>query len=116
MNQIRAWASGSMIVTNEKAKKAILTALGDQEMVKILDSVMTNSKSVNVIIRETNIPYTTAYRKVKWLLNKNFLLMQMKSRANRLISQPMICRRGKGELSRYDIVGPAGFEPTTSGL
>ncbi len=64
-----------MIVTNEKAKKAILTALGDQEMVKILDSVMAHSKSVNAIIRETNIPYTTAYRKIKWLLSEKLLVV-----------------------------------------
>ncbi len=75
MKQVKAWASRSMIVTNEKARKAILTALGDQEMVKILDAVMIQSKSVNTIIREANIPYTTAYRKIKWLLNEGLLVV-----------------------------------------
>ncbi len=75
MKQVKAWASRSMIVTNEKARKAILTALGDQEMVKILDAVMIQSKSVNTIIREANIPYTTAYRKIKWLLSEGLLVV-----------------------------------------
>ncbi|HEX6560790.1 MAG TPA: hypothetical protein VF016_02060 [Nitrososphaera sp.] len=62
-----------MKVTSQRAKKAILTALGDEEMVKILDCVMDVSKSVNDIMREKNIPYTTTYRKTKWLLDEGLL-------------------------------------------
>jgi len=47
-----------MIIKSQRAKKAILAALADEEMVKILDSVMIYSKSINEIIKETNIVYT----------------------------------------------------------
>ena len=50
--------------------------LGDKEMLKILDSSMLRAMSVNEIIRETGIPHTTAYRKVKWLLDQGLLSVQ----------------------------------------
>src|SRR6476619_4691944 len=62
-----------MIVKSQRAKKAILASLADVEMVKILDSLMFHSKSINDIIRETNIAYTTCYRKTNWLLNEGLL-------------------------------------------
>ena len=34
---------------------------------------MFHSKSINDIIRETNIAYTTCYRKTNWLLNEGLL-------------------------------------------
>ncbi|TLX89123.1 MAG: transcriptional regulator, partial [Thaumarchaeota archaeon] len=52
-----------MIITTQALKKAILAALADEDMTKILNAVMVISKSVNSIMREQNIPYTTAYRK-----------------------------------------------------
>jgi len=64
-----------MIITNQRAKRAILSALADQEMVKILDCVMDTSLSVNEIMREQNIPYSTAYRKTKWLLDEGLLVV-----------------------------------------
>lgn len=64
-----------MKITNERAKKAILTALADEEMVKILDCVMDVQMSVNDIMREKKIPYTTAYRKTKWLLDEGLLVV-----------------------------------------
>ena len=45
-----------MIIKNEKMKRAILAALADTELLKILDATMYNSKSVNQIIGESNIP------------------------------------------------------------
>ena len=63
-----------MIIKSQRAKKAILAALADEEMVKILDSVMIHSKSINEIIKETNIAYTTCYRKVKWLLEERLVI------------------------------------------
>jgi len=62
-----------MIVKSQRAKKAILASLADEEMVKILDSLMFHSKSINDVIRETNIAYTTCYRKNNWLLNEGLL-------------------------------------------
>lgn len=59
-----------MIIKNQRVKKAILTALADDEMIKILDSVGNQAKSVRDIISEKDIPQTNAYRKTKWLLEK----------------------------------------------
>ena len=65
-----------MIVTSENLKQAILVVLGDKEMLKILDTTMLRARSVNDIIVETRIPHTTAYRKVKWLLEQNLLAVE----------------------------------------
>jgi DNA-binding IclR family transcriptional regulator len=62
-----------MIIKNKRLERAILAALADAELQKILDATMYNSKSVNQIIRETNIPHTTAYRKIKWLVEEKLL-------------------------------------------
>jgi DNA-binding transcriptional ArsR family regulator len=62
-----------MIVTSYRAKRAILAALADEEMVKILDCVMDLPMSVNNIMREKKISYTTTYRKTKWLLDEGLL-------------------------------------------
>jgi hypothetical protein len=40
-----------VIVQSQSAKKAVLTALADEEMMKILDSVMYHSKSIVDISR-----------------------------------------------------------------
>src|SRR5438552_10717159 len=74
----------NMIIGNERSKQAILAALADTELQKILDAAMFNSKSVNQIIRDTGIPHTTAYRKIKWLLDEGCLLLI------KLISQKMV--------------------------
>ena len=65
-----------MIITSEKLKQSILVALGDKEMLKILDVSMLHAISVNDIIKETSIPHTSAYRKVKWLLDQGLLSVQ----------------------------------------
>ncbi len=54
-------------------KHAILTALADDEMQRILDSAMQTSKSVIEIIKDKNIPHTNAYRKIKWLVDEGLL-------------------------------------------
>lgn len=64
-----------MIITSERAKKAIPTAFADDEMRKILDCVMDVSMTVNDIMREKKIPYTTTYRKTKWLLDEGLLVV-----------------------------------------
>jgi hypothetical protein len=64
-----------VIVQSQSAKKVILTALADEEMMKILDSVMYHSKSIVDISRAKNIPHTTCYRKTKWLLNEGLLIV-----------------------------------------
>lgn len=64
-----------MIIKSQRVKKAILTALADDEMIKILDSVGNQAKSVRDIISEKDIPYTNAYRKTKWLLAEKLLVI-----------------------------------------
>ena len=60
---------------SQSTKKAILTDSADEEMRKILDSVMYHSKSIVDISRENNIPHTTCYRKTKWLLNEGLVIV-----------------------------------------
>ncbi|MDQ6863132.1 MAG: hypothetical protein M3044_04845 [Thermoproteota archaeon] len=72
--QIRS-SNTNMIVKNERSRCAILAALGDNELQKILDATMFNSKSVSQIIRATEIPHTTAYRKIGWLLEEKLLVV-----------------------------------------
>jgi predicted transcriptional regulator len=64
-----------MIINSQKLKQAILSALADEEMVKILDCSMYKAVPVNNIIKECSIPHTTAYRKINWLLDKGLLLI-----------------------------------------
>ncbi|MGB7707458.1 MAG: hypothetical protein WBL64_09170 [Nitrososphaeraceae archaeon] len=49
--------------------------MADKEMLKILDLSMYNSKSIDDIIKESDIGYTTIYRKIKWLLDKELLVV-----------------------------------------
>ena len=64
-----------MLINSHKLKQAILSALADEEMVRILDCSRFRSISVNNIIKECNIPHTTAYRKINWLLERGLLLV-----------------------------------------
>jgi ribosome-binding factor A len=64
-----------MLIKNERMKSAILAALADTELQKILDASMYQSKSVNDIILETNVSHTTAYRKIKWLVEEKLLIV-----------------------------------------
>ncbi|MFN3654095.1 MAG: hypothetical protein ACK4TO_02065 [Candidatus Nitrosotenuis sp.] len=63
-----------MIIRSQKTKTSILLALADPEMKSILDYTAYESKSINQIIKECNIAHTSAYRKVKWLLENNLLV------------------------------------------
>ncbi len=64
-----------MIVKSDRLKHAILAALADGEPQKILDSAMYESKSVNNIVHETEISHTTAYRKIRWLVEEKLLVV-----------------------------------------
>ncbi|MFZ0897628.1 MAG: hypothetical protein WBE34_16285 [Candidatus Nitrosopolaris sp.] len=64
-----------MIIKSDRLKRAILVALADSELQKILDAAMYQSKSVNQIIFESNISHTTAYRKIKWLVEEKLLIV-----------------------------------------
>lgn len=64
-----------MQLDGERIKSAVLTVLADPEMVRIIDSTMNQTKSVYDIIMETKMPHTTAYRKIKWLVDNKLLVI-----------------------------------------
>jgi len=64
-----------MIVKSEKLKKAILTALADQEMLNILNSSMDDLVSGTDIVKKFDIPHSTAYRKIKWMIENELLVV-----------------------------------------
>jgi len=65
-----------MIIESQRIKKALLIALADDEMIRIMNSIMNNSKSFNDIIADTNtISRTTAFRKLKWLLKEGLVIV-----------------------------------------
>ena len=51
-----------MIIKSQRVKRALVTALADEEMIKIMNCVMDHSKSFIDITHENNdIPHTRAY-------------------------------------------------------
>ncbi|SRR5579883_1565207 len=65
-----------MIINNEALKQSILSSLADKEMRTILDSVMIHPKSIKDIVKETGIPHTTAYRKIKSMLGDGIIIVE----------------------------------------
>jgi predicted transcriptional regulator len=63
------------VVERDRFRQAILAALADKEMLRILDCAMYHPKSVNEVIREAGIPHSTAYRKIKWMLEEGLLFI-----------------------------------------
>jgi predicted transcriptional regulator len=66
----------TVMVMQDRFKYAILTALADKEMVKILDCATFRPTSVNEVIRDTGISHSTAYRKIKWMLEEGLLFTE----------------------------------------
>ncbi|MDR4511177.1 MAG: hypothetical protein MRJ93_05660 [Nitrososphaeraceae archaeon] len=64
------------IIKNKELKNAIIMALADDITRRILDSTISQSKTVEQIIAEKKIPHTSAYRKVEWLLSKQLLFIE----------------------------------------
>ena len=60
-------------VSNTRFKQAILESIADKEMVMIMECATIKAKSVNELIRETNISHSTAYRKTKWMVDEGIL-------------------------------------------
>tara|TARA_B100001167_G_C16701693_1_gene272005 strand:- start:27 stop:398 length:372 start_codon:yes stop_codon:yes gene_type:complete len=65
-----------LIIKNEKQKTAIANALIDEYSRKILNSTMESSKSVMDIMREQEIPMTSAYRRIKVLLDNKLIKVE----------------------------------------
>jgi predicted transcriptional regulator len=63
-----------LILIVKKAARVVLTALGNNEMMKILDAAMNHSKSVSEILKDTNITHSTGFRKIKWLLKEGLII------------------------------------------
>jgi hypothetical protein len=64
-----------MIIQSQRVKKTILTALDDEEMTKILDSVMSHSKSIANITREyITISFLFFITKIDVFIHKQYLL------------------------------------------
>jgi hypothetical protein len=53
----------------------VLTALADNEMMKILDSAMNQPKSIKEILKDTNITHSTGFRKIKWFLKEGLIIL-----------------------------------------
>ncbi len=65
-----------MIIKSQRIKRALLTALADEEMLKIMNCVIDRSKSFNDIIAEnSSISRTTAFRKIKWFLKEGLIIV-----------------------------------------
>lgn len=63
----------AIVVNRDRFRQAILAAVADKEILKILECAMYHSKSVNEVIRETGLSHSTAYRKIKWMLDEGLL-------------------------------------------
>ena len=105
-----------MIIATDKLKQAILVAFGDNEMIKILDASIIRPIAVNEIIRETDIPHTTTYRKVKWLLDHGLLAVQKitTTAEGKKFSEVRTTLRSftaRYELGKVEVEGENNFNP-----
>ena len=64
-----------IIIKSDRLRCAILAALADTDLQKILDAAIYQSKPGNQIIKETNISHTSAYRKIRWLVEEKLLII-----------------------------------------
>ena len=64
-----------MEITDKRVKKAILSVLTDDEMICILNSTKNEARSAVTIMKLNDISHSTAYRKIKWLLENGLLIV-----------------------------------------
>ena len=64
-----------MEITDKRVKKAILSVLTDDEMIRIFNSTKNEAKSVATIMKINDISHSTAYRKIKWMLENELLVV-----------------------------------------
>lgn len=65
-----------MIVREEQLKRALLTALADEHASKIIALTAPSAKSVAELIKECDIPHSTAYRVVNELKEQGLLVVE----------------------------------------
>jgi DNA-binding Lrp family transcriptional regulator len=63
-------------IKNKKMAQALLSALADQETRAIMDAAIFRAKSFNEIVKETGVPHSTAFRKIKTLLNDGVMIVE----------------------------------------
>ncbi|MCI4433251.1 MAG: winged helix-turn-helix transcriptional regulator [Nitrosopumilus sp.] len=61
------------VINDSKFKKSILSALADEDMIQIIKHTTDNPISGNDIIKLCNIPHSTAYRKLKLMLEEGLI-------------------------------------------
>ena len=64
-----------MLIDDKVLKKALLRALADEEACRIMGSTALRSKSVVDLIRECNLPHTSAYRLVNEMKDSGLLII-----------------------------------------
>ena len=55
-------------ISHDKFRQAILSAIADKEMTKIMEFSTLGARSVNAAIKELGISHSSAYRKIKWMV------------------------------------------------
>lgn len=64
------------IIKDQKLKNAIVSALADEDMVKIIKFTTDIAISGNEIMKLCDIPHSTIYRKLKWMLENKLLTVE----------------------------------------
>lgn len=65
-----------VIIEDDKFKSAILTALADKDMLNIINTSQKKLVSGRDIIKLFDIPHSTAYRKIKWMLENDLIVVE----------------------------------------
>jgi hypothetical protein len=65
-----------MIVDRDRFKQAIMVAMADREMIRMLDCATFRPKSATEVIRETGVSHSTAYRKIKWMMRESLFFIE----------------------------------------
>ena len=63
-------------IKSKKTAQAIMSALADAEARSIMDATVFKAKSFSEIIKETGVPHSTAFRKIKLMLNDGILIVE----------------------------------------
>jgi hypothetical protein len=53
----------------------ILTVLADEELRDIFNKIKEKPVSAQEILRDTKLPHTSFYRKINWMLDNNFVII-----------------------------------------
>ncbi|MEM4310830.1 MAG: helix-turn-helix domain-containing protein [Nitrososphaerales archaeon] len=65
-----------MLIKDERLRMALMRAIADEQALKILSRTIWKARSVMDLIKECNIPHTSAYRLVNELKDKGLLTVE----------------------------------------